>query len=357
MELDKYQEAEKLSEFIKRKKDHVNIALQDNVQAIGLGGFDSIQVLHEALPEIDYRETNLSVRLLGKTRPTPFLISSMTAGHDDSKKINTILARASAERGWLMGVGSQRRELSDETAIQEWSEVRIASPKVSLLGNLGLAQLIKTPTSQILRLVEALQAEAMIIHLNALQEALQMEGEPNFKGGLKAIERLCKELPVPVVVKETGCGISARTATRLSELGVAAIDVSGLGGTHWGRVEGQRSALKKTSKNLAEAAEAFANWGIPTVAALKQVVDCKLNSEVWASGGVRNGLDAFKLLVMGAKAIGIAKPILESALVGEETLLDKMQTFEFECRVAMFCTGQVNLAGIDQKGLLQWPTV
>lgn len=344
-------DSESTKQFESRKVDHIRLSLDEKNQATGASGLENIQLIHEALPDLDFSQIRLAVKSLGKKMSTPFLVSSMTAGHSDSVNLNQRLAGACAEKGWRMGVGSQRRELGDLTAAREWREIRKASPKVVLLGNLGIAQLIRTKIDAVERLVEALQAEGMIIHLNALQECLQPEGTPNFRGGLKALERLCRQLSVPVVVKETGCGFSRATLKRLRGVGVAAVDVSGLGGTHWGRIEGDRNSAQDMR---AEAAQTMALWGISTVESVTNAVEMKKDYEVWASGGVRSGVDAAKLLAMGANGVGFAMPILNAALKSEEELLRKMSVFEFELKTSMFCTGCATIAELKSKKVWQW---
>lgn len=344
---------EPIPQFENRKRDHIELSLSAKNQAVGEGGFDRVELVHEALPDLDFEQIKIGSSSLKLKTKTPFLISSMTAGHSKSGDLNALLARAAQEKGWRMGVGSQRRELGDLLAAAEWKQIRKAAPKVVLFGNLGLAQLIKTPAGEVERLVEGLEASAMIIHLNALQECMQPEGTPNFKGGLKALEALAKKLSVPVVVKETGCGFSRATLKRLRGLGLGAVDISGLGGTHWGRIEGARNKdgeLRKT------AAETFAHWGIATVDSLAQAIELKRDYEVWASGGVRTGLDAAKLLAMGADSVGFAMPILEAALKGEDELHKRMNTIEFELKTAMFCTGVGSLESLEQKKVWQWRT-
>jgi isopentenyl-diphosphate delta-isomerase len=340
-------------QFEGRKTDHIRLSLSEKNQARGGSGLEQIELLHEALPELDFKDIRIDGKVFGKKMPTPFLISSMTAGHGDSLSLNSTLARVAEARGWRMGVGSQRRELFDTNASQEWREIRKSSPKVVLYGNLGLAQLIQTKTSDVERLVEVLRAEAMIIHLNALQECMQPEGTPNFKGGLKAIERLCKQLPVPVIIKETGCGMSKATLKRLRGLGVAAVDVSGLGGTHWGRIEGDRNRLEDIRY---QAAQTLANWGISTVQSVVEATSFKTDYEVWASGGVRSGLDAAKLLSMGTSTVGLAMPVLEAALKGEAELAKRMETIEFELRTVLFCTGAKNIEELQKKKVWRWRT-
>jgi len=344
------QRIEDLAQFEQRKRDHIALSLSPENEAKGWSGLSHIELIHEALPDLNFSEVTISQVWLGETRPTPFFVSSMTAGHYDSLNLNQILAHACADRGWVMGVGSQRRELGDSEAAKEWRSVRKAAPKARLLGNLGLAQLIHTPTSQVAKLSESLDASAMIIHLNPLQECLQPEGTPEFRGGLTAIERLCNELEIPVVVKETGCGFSKSTLRRLSGIGVAAVDISGLGGTHWGRIEGQRSS---TDSIQFEAAKTFSNWGVTTTQSVLNAVSVDPDFEIWASGGVRSGLDAAKLLAMGACAVGFAKPILEAALKGEDSLQNAMATIEYELKTALFCTGSNAVHNLHARKLWQ----
>ena len=338
-------------QFETRKQDHIRLSLKASNQAAGGAGFDRIQLIHEALPEIDFSDIDLSARSLGVETATPFLISSMTAGHADSIDLNVRLAKAAGERGWRMGVGSQRKELGDAEAAKEWAKVRKAAGDVILFGNLGIAQLIHTEVSAVEKLVDSLEAAGMIIHLNALQECLQPEGTTDFKNGIKALKRLARRLKVPVIVKETGCGFSASTLKRLKGLGLGAVDISGFGGTHWGRIEGDRN-LRHDLKR--EAAATFKDWGISTVESMAHAARVKHDYEIWASGGVRTGLDAAKLLAMGADMVGFAMPILEAALKGEETLRQKMATIEFELRTALFCTGCRSLKELRSKKVWEW---
>lgn len=337
------------AQFESRKRDHIRLALSEKNQALGNSGLERLALMHEALPELAFHEIRLSHNSLGKKQRTPFLVSSMTAGHADSVNLNRLLAKACAARGWRMGVGSQRRELGDAEAAREWKSIRKAAPGVDLLGNLGLAQIIHSKTSVIEKLVEGLEASAMIVHLNPLQECLQPEGTPDFRGGMKALKNLVKALKVPVIVKETGCGFSKPTLKKLKGLRLGAVDVSGLGGTHWGRIEGDRADGVRRM-----AAEALADWGISTVESVENAVKVKPDYEIWASGGVRTGVDAAKLLAMGASAVGLAKPILEAALKSERDLLLKMETIEFELKTALFCTGAKSILDLQKKKAWQW---
>jgi len=315
--------------------------------------FSRIALIHEALPDLDFEEVQLSTESLGLSLKTPFLVSSMTAGHVGGVDLNLRLARVCEARGWMRGVGSQRRELSDPKAREEWRALRKVAPHVRLLGNIGLSQLIHLKDSEVESLVEALGASAMIVHLNPLQEALQKEGTPQFKGGFERLQRLCRQLSVPVVVKETGCGFSKRTLERLKESGVKAVDVSGLGGTHWGRIEGSRA---DKGALLAQASETFSEWGISTLDSVMNALEVQAPFEVWASGGLRSGLDAAKMLALGCPIAGFAKPLLEAGLESEERLHRVMERFEFELRLALFCTGSKNLDEFKKKKVWKWQT-
>lgn len=337
--------------FESRKADHIRLALDNRMQAIGGSGLESVRLWHEAFPEINFSDITLESSAFGRPAPTPFLVSSMTAGHTGSVNLNLVLARTTEKRGWLMGVGSQRRQLTDKSADQEWVRIREVCPRTRFLGNIGLSQLIRSSVADVRRLADTLQAEAMIVHTNPLQEALQPEGTPDFSGGFQALERLIGELGLPVVVKETGCGFSERTLRRLKDIGVAAVDVSGFGGTHWGRIEGGRS---DEGNKLRFASETFANWGISTVESLSIAMRIDPDYEVWASGGVRSGLDAAKLLAMGASTIGFAKPLIEAAVQGEEALDQKMELLEYELKTAMFCTGSKSITELREKRVWEW---
>lgn len=334
------------SQFEKRKQDHIELALMQVNQANELNTFDSVSLIHEALPDINFNEISIASKRFDRSVKTPFMVGSMTAGHRNATDINRHLIAACAQSGWAMGVGSQRRELTDEDACFEWRPLRQDYPEVCLFSNLGIAQLISTPLSQIQRLTDALQADALIIHCNPLQECIQPEGTPSFKGCWQALAKLVKTLPLPVVVKETGCGFSHSTLTRLNDIGVAAVDVSGLGGTHWGRIEGHRAVDEPIRRNTSVT---FRNWGIDTVQSVCDAYAIKPNFEIWGSGGVRHGLDAAKLLALGATTVSFAKPMLNAALHSIDEVLEVMRTIEYELKVAMFCTGSHVLSDLKEK--------
>jgi isopentenyl-diphosphate delta-isomerase len=340
-----------IQQFELRKREHIDQALDPRNQAEGLTRLEEVHLRHEALPELDFEDIRITESCFGQSLKTPFFVAGMTMGHPDAAAINRILAIACQERGWAMGVGSQRRELEGRSLPDESASLRKAAPQAVLVSNLGISQIITATASEIRRIVDALEAQALVVHLNPLQEALQPEGTPQFRGGFAAIERLVRELGVPVMVKETGCGISASTLRRLAEIGVAAVDVSGLGGTHWGRIEGARAPVASRSN---QAAQIFSNWGESTVASVLAAREALLKMahprySIWASGGVRNGLDAAKLIALGADRVGYAQPALQAAMGGEVVLHRWMEQQEFELRVALFCTGCASPAELRKK--------
>ena len=355
--------SESINHFEKRKSDHLKIALQAKTQADGQNGLDFVFLEQDAFPELNFDQVQISTEIWGKTFSAPFFISSMTAGNEVGYRINEILAKFSESKKILMGVGSQRRELVDPLAAKEWLQIRQSAPNALLVGNLGLTQLIDTPLLQIQKMIESLRAEALFIHTNPLQEVIQQEGTPHFLGGLKALEKLCKEISVPVIVKEVGCGFSMKNLKQLNSLGVFAVDVSGLGGTHWGRVE----AYRQNEADLHhQVGMTFKNWGQSTAQVLCDAQTLaqsgELNYKIWASGGIRSGLDIAKCLSVGASQVGLARPWLEAILnkdlsiqkdaeIKLEALFEKLS---YELRVAMFCTGSRDLAELAGKGRFQW---
>ena len=349
-------------EFENRKQDHLQWSLSSKAQAESLREFDQIQLIPEALPELDLEDVTTTTTFLHHEISMPIFISSMTAGHKESLQINRELALLSERKKIMMGVGSQRRELTDHESSREWKEIRKLAPKAILLGNLGLSQIIDSPISNIQRLIENLEAQALFVHLNALQECLQKEGTPQFRGGLNALEKLCAQLKVPVIVKEVGCGISAATAKRLSSVGIYAIDISGAGGTHWGRVETLRYTHEEAGREIGES---FSDWGMSTVDSLLSALEAQVNCQLWASGGVRNGVEAMKMLALGAEFVGMARPWLlclsqqeQFQLLDPETCAQNLDRFadrlKKELAIAMFCTGVAHKNELKTKKVWKW---
>lgn len=341
---------ESSKQFETRKQDHVRIALGSEVQTPHLSKMDRIRLIHEALPEINFSDVNLKTDVFGIPVSSPVFVSSMTAGHEQGREINLRLAKACEAQGWMMGVGSQRRELFDPEAAGEWKAIRNQVPGAIFFGNIGITQLITSSTDQVLRLIDGLEAEGLFIHTNPLQECLQPEGTPHFRGALQALEKTCEALDVPVVLKEVGCGFSKATLERLRNTGLSAVDVSGTGGTHWGRIEMQR--------NPKVAQFDFADWGISTLESLLTAQELELPYQIWASGGVRSGQEAVKLLALGATMVGLAKPLLEKAIeeinTGQSCLLPWMQNLENEMKISLFCTGCENLEQLQTRKVWSW---
>jgi isopentenyl-diphosphate delta-isomerase len=346
------------SSFESRKADHIRVAMDRSVQTPHLSQFDRIHLIPEALPDLNLHEVEICTSVFG-VQSKPFFISSMTAGHAQGADINIHLARAAAHQKWFMGVGSQRKELSCQEASNEWLALHNKVQNLSLIGNLGISQVIETPVRDIEKLLKNLKAKALFIHLNGLQECVQPEGTPNFKSGLTAIKRLAEGLSVPVIVKEVGCGFSQKTLISLNNSGIFAVDVAGSGGTHWGRIEAQRADQQSV---FAQLGETFKNWGISTVESLLNAQKANLSYQVWASGGVRSGLDAAKCFALGARFVGVAQPLLAAALRDltnsspQEIVLENchlvntMRAFEKELQVALFITGHANLEELRTRG-------
>jgi isopentenyl-diphosphate delta-isomerase len=338
-----------------RKADHIRINLEQDVSFPTLTtGLEDYRLVHHALPELDLQEVDCSVTVFGRALRAPILVSSMTGGTEQAQAINHNLAVAAQEMRLAMGVGSQRAGI-EHGELSSTFRVRDIAPDVLLLANLGAIQLNHTyGVEECKRAVEMIEADALILHLNPLQEVLQPEGDYNWRGLLQRIEDVCLRVGVPVVVKEVGWGISAQVARRLIEAGVSAIDVAGAGGTSWSQVEMHR-APTETWRRLAGA---FSDWGIPTAESLNQVRIQRDRLEkpqivLFASGGIRSGQDIAKCVALGADLVGLASPFLKKAVQGADAVLEEMQLLETELRIAMFCTGSSDFSALRLPGVLE----
>ena len=320
----------------RRKDDHIEINLTKAVQATEVTtGFEDLRFIHQALPEIDLADVSVRTSFLGTPLAAPILVSAMTGGTPRGWEITRRLAVAAQEHGLPMGVGSQRAAVEDPERAR-YFRVRDVAPDIFLMANLGAIQLnLGYGVDQCRRVVDMIEANALVLHLNPLQEALQPEGDTGFGNLLHRIEDVCRLLDVPVVVKEIGCGISGGVARRLAEAGVASIDVGGAGGTSWSGVEHYRA----TDRVWRQVSATFADWGIPTATSLRMVREAVPDIPVVASGGMRNGLEAAKALALGAVLAGFAGPLLRAADAGEDVLDDLVRATIEEVRLAMFCTG------------------
>jgi isopentenyl-diphosphate delta-isomerase len=355
----------KMTRTSSRKQQHVNISLTKDVAfRTKSSGFDRWDFLHNALPELNLSDVDPSTSFLGRKIALPFIISSMTGGYAQAERINQQLAEVCAQKKIALGVGSQRQASENVRYHRSFSVVRETAPDIPIFGNIGAAEVVKLrDASPIMRLIDLIHADGFAVHLNPLQELLQPEGNTNFCGVLDGIELLVRSLPVPIIVKEIGAGISADVAQRLIDVGVKIIDIAGAGGTSWAGVEilRRRNEKEKNSwgdkarkkKGKSSNAEIFWDWGIPTVDALKTV--CRLKSDspslkVIASGGISNGIDCAKSIAFGADFAASAMSILQAlANGGTESVIGLIDRWEWELKGTMFLTGSRTIADLQKQ--------
>lgn len=328
-----------------RKADHLRICLEDDVQFRQTNGLDQYRFTHSCLPEVNLSEVDLKTQFLGKTLKAPLLISSMTGGTEQAKMINSRLAVAAQQHGLAMGVGSQRIAVENPNVAHTFA-MRSLAPDAMLFANLGAIQLNYTyGLEQCLQVVDILEADALILHLNPLQECIQPHGDTNFKGLLAKIKQLCKQVNVPVIAKEVGNGISQEMATKLIEAGVDIIDVAGAGGTSWAKVESER-AENNLQRRLGET---FADWGISTADCIVQIREQHPNLPLIASGGLRNGMEVAKAIALGADLAGLAFPFLQAASESETAIDELIELLISELKTVLFCTGNANLTELKRS--------
>lgn len=331
-----------------RKADHIRVNLEEDVQSGLTSGLEKFRFEHNPLPELDLNEVTTELGFLGRHLGAPLLISSMTGGTERAAQINRNLATAAQQQRIAMGLGSQRVAIEDPARAETFA-VRSLAPDVLLLANLGAVQLnYGYGADQAQRAVDMIEADALVLHFNALQEALQPEGDVNFGDLLPKIEAVCAALTVPVIAKEVGWGISVDAARRLIEAGVSAIDVAGAGGTSWSQVEMHRA----TDPERAALAAEFVGWGIPTADAVQQIRQAMPDIPLIASGGLRGGLDLAKSIALGADLGGMAGPFLRAAAESDEAVVKLIDHTQRVLRVAMFATGSRDLAALHRVNLL-----
>jgi isopentenyl-diphosphate delta-isomerase len=338
----------KVTPISERKTSHIRINLDQNVDSGLTNGLERFRFIHQAVPELDLEDVNLSQGLYGKHLDAPILISSMTGGTKEAGKINQVLAQAAQETRVAMGIGSQRAALEHPELVDTY-RVRHLAPDVLLFANLGAIQLnYGYGIDECQRAVDMIQADALVLHFNALQEALQPEGNTHFAGLLAKVEAICKLLSVPVIAKEVGWGFSAKAARLLAEVGVSAIDVAGAGGTSWSQVEMHRAQ----DESQARLAAAFIEWGIPTADSIQQVRQATPNLKVIASGGLRTGIDIAKCLALGAVLGGMAGPFLKAAVVSPQATIQTIREIKREIQVCMFTAGAANIESLNHTTLI-----
>jgi isopentenyl-diphosphate Delta-isomerase len=331
-----------------RKSDHIRINLENDVSSTLTTGLENYHFSHEALPELNLKDVDMSQQLFGRYLSAPILISSMTGGASDAAIINQRLAESAQAAHIAMGVGSQRAAI-EHPELAHTFQIRRFAPDILLFANLGAIQLnYQYSLRECIQAVEMIEADALILHLNPLQEALQPEGDTHFLGLAKKIETVCRTIQVPVIVKEVGWGISERTARLLQNAGVAAIDVAGAGGTSWSQVEMYRIA----DDHRARVAGAFRGWGIPTSESIKIVRQAAPDLKIFASGGLKDGIDIAKSIALGATLGGMAGPFLKMAAKSVELTVKTIEEISAEIQIAMFASGAGNLLALQNTPLV-----
>lgn len=326
----------------KRKQRHLTLSLEEDVQSDIDTGFEDIRLVHRSLPEIDLEEVSTETELFGKRLSSPLIVSAITGGTEYAKEINSTLASVVEDLGIGIGVGSQRIALENPSVAHTFSVVRELAPSAMVMGNIGCPQLsMGWGVEEASRCVDMIEADALVIHMNPLQEAVQVHGETRYRGVLGKIGEIAAALSVPVVMKETGCGIAREDAEKLEEAGAAALEVSGVGGTSWAAVE-HHIAKVEGKKDQEALGESLWNWGIPTAISVVET-SRSTNLKVIASGGLRTGVEMAKAIVLGADAAGIARPFLKKAVEGPESLRKHIENILLEFKTVMFLVGAENI--------------
>lgn len=328
-----------------RKLEHINICLSNDVEFKSkTAGFKEIELIHQSLPELNYQEIDMKINFMDYHFDYPILINAMTGGHPESVKINKALAQIASEFNIPMEVGSQRAGIENEDLIKTYRIAREASQyaagEIFLIGNIGGGQLVKEyGLEEVKKCIEMIDANALAIHINPLQEALQKEGDMNYRELLSKIKSIVKQVKVPIIIKETGNGFSNAALKSLKEIGIKYVDVSGAGGTSWAVVESLRHGKYSESARIADD---FREWGIPTV--ISTLMAVKLGFNVISSGGIRTGIDIAKAIACGADIAGLALPFLKSAFREDlNALRVQMRTLVKELKICMFLTKSANI--------------
>ncbi|MGQ9542930.1 MAG: type 2 isopentenyl-diphosphate Delta-isomerase [Candidatus Bathyarchaeia archaeon] len=335
----------------RRKKGHIDLTLRENVEYGVKTGFEDVTLIHNALPEISRSEIDTSLSFFNHTLKAPIILESMTGGLNEAIKVNRLLGRCAERFGLAIGVGSQRAAIEDQRLTKTYRIVREAAPNAFVFANLGCPQLAEGyGIEEAKAAVEMVKADALMLHANPLQESIQPEGEPNFKRVLSKIREVASELDVPIIIKETGCGVSGEVASKIEDAGAKGIDVAGAGGTSWAAVEYFRA--KEAGAKLQQVlGMTFRDWGIPTCISVIEAVK-STGLVIISSGGIRSGLDIAKSISLGATAGGVALPILRAALQGEKVLNERVMAYIEELKTAMFLVGARTLDDLREVPLV-----
>ena len=320
-----------------RKNNHIEVCLREDVRSKTSNGFEKYRLVHNALPECDFDSFRTDVSFLNKTIAAPLMISSMTGGTEQGERINRNLLEAAAALNLPFAIGSQRIYIGREN--NSLSHYREIAKNIPILANLGAVQLnYGYGRDECLKAVDMIRADALILHLNPLQELIQSGGDTNFSGLLHKIEALCSDFPVPVIVKEVGWGIGKNAARLLTDAGVSMIDVAGAGGTSWSQVE----SLINGSEDILSLAAPFADWGIPTAECIRQIHEMDSSIQIIASGGITNGVEAAKAVMLGAQIAGMASCLLPAAAKKDpERVYKKLQTIIQQYKIARFLSNEI----------------
>jgi isopentenyl-diphosphate delta-isomerase len=337
-----------MSGIQERKLNHLRISLEEDVQGDVPTGFNDVRLIHRPLPELDLKEVDPSIDFFGKRLSAPLIISAITGGTKEAKEINLKLAKIAEKKRIGLSVGSQRVAIDHPETMETFSIVRETAPNTLIIGNIGCPQLAKGwGVEEIKKSIDMLDADAMGLHMNPLQEAIQPGGDTDYRGILEKIQIITSSIEKPIIMKETGCGISYEDALALEKAGVRGLEIAGLGGTSWSAVEYHiaKEAGKKDQEYLGQA---LWNWGIPTAISVIET-SMKTSLKIIASGGIRTGAEMAKSIVLGGNAVGIAKPFLEKAVEGEENLEEYVDFLIQELKVVMFLIGAQNVNELSKK--------
>jgi len=340
-----------MADIERRKQRHIRLSLEENVQADIGTGFEDVRLIHRALPEIDLEDIKTDTELFGRRLAYPLAISAITGGTERAKEINSVLASAAEEFGVGIGVGSQRIAIEDPSVEHTFRVVRERAPSSFVMGNIGCPQLsLGWGVEEAKRCVDMIDADALAIHMNPLQEAVQVRGETRYRGVLNKIGEVARGLGSPVVMKETGCGIAFEDAVKLEGAGVAGLELSGTGGTSWAAVE-HHIAREEGKRDQEALGQALWNWGVPTAVSLVEASQ-STKLKIIASGGMRTGLEMAKAIALGADAVGIARPFLLKAVEGPDALRDHLENILLEFKTAMFLVGAESIEELRRVPVL-----